>query len=142
MTDPDIQKIFDRWAAQEMQTRGVLIYQQPTFTANSVPGYANRPVSTSLVRLWRRRRLIFGARYKGRDYFPAFQFSDGRPKAVIGRLLNILQLVPREDDWFLFYWFVAPNAWLDEDATPSSVMDSNEEAVIEAAERANDQISD
>ena len=142
MPDPEIQKVFARWAAQEMQTRDVLIHQQPTFTANSVPGHANRPVPTNLVRLWRRRRMIFGARYKGRDYFPAFQFSNGRPKSIVGKVLNTLNLVRREDNWFLFYWFVAPNVWLDEEATPSNVMDSDEDAVAEAAIHANDQISD
>ena len=142
MTDPEIQKVFARWAAQEMRTRGVLIHREPTFTAVSVPGEADRPVPSSSIRRWRRRRMIFGVRYKRRDYFPAFQFRDGNPKPIVGRLLNILHLVRREDNWFLFYWFVGANAWLEPYATPSSLMDANEEAVIEAAEHANDRISD
>jgi hypothetical protein len=48
----------------------------------------------------------------------------------------------REENWLVLYWFVGANAWLDPDGTPSSVMDSNEEAVIEAAIHAHDRISD
>lgn len=85
--------------------------------------------------------MIFGARYKDRDYFPAFQFRDGHPKPIVGRIVSVHHLVRREK---LVPVLLARrrHAWLDADATPSSAMDSNEEAVIEAAEHANDRISD
>lgn len=142
MTDPEIQKVFNRWAAREMQTRDTLVHCEPMFTANSVPGPTDRPVSATLIRRWRHQNAIFGARYKRRDYFPAFQFEHGRPKPIVDRLLNLLHLVRPEDNWFCLYWFVGANAWLEGDASPSAVMDTNEEAVIEAALHANDRISD
>jgi hypothetical protein len=142
MINPKLKEVFARLAEREMRTRGLLVHQQPVFTANSVPGQADRPIPASSIRKWRRRRLIFGARYKGRDYFPAFQFSDGHPKPIVGRVISILDLVRREDNWFLFYWFVGANGWLEEGETPSNVMDSDAEAVIEAAVHANDQTSD
>lgn len=142
MTDPEIQKVFDRWAAAEMQLRDKLIHGEPMFTANSVPGTADRPIPSSEIRRLRRRRMIFGVRYKGRDYFPAFQFQNGLPKSIVGRVLSLLHLVRREDNWFTFYWFVGANSWLEDSATPLSVMDSDEDAITEAAIHANDQISD
>jgi hypothetical protein len=36
MTDPEIQRAFDRWAAREMQTCGALIHREPMFTVNSL----------------------------------------------------------------------------------------------------------
>jgi hypothetical protein len=142
MTDPEIQKVFDRWAAREMQTRGTLVHHEPMFTANSVPGPIDRPVSAILIRRWRTQRSIFGVRYRRRDYFPAFQFANGKPKPIVGRLLNLLHLVRGEDNWFCLYWFVGANAWLEGDASPRAVMDTDEDAVTEAAIHANDRISD
>lgn len=114
----------------------------PTFTAKSVPGPADRPVPASQIRDWRHQRLIFAARYKRRDYFPAFQFENGRPKPIVGRLLHLLLLVRPDDNWFCFYWFVGANAWLEGDASPSAIMDTDQDAVTVAALRANDRISD
>jgi hypothetical protein len=142
MTDPRIREVFARWAAREMQLREKLVHEEPMFTANSVPGPRDRPVASSEIRRLRRQRIIFGVRFKRRDYFPAFQFRQGEPKPIVGRLLHILRIARREDDWFALYWFVGANGWLDPDETPSSVMDSNEEAVIEAAIHAHDRISD
>jgi hypothetical protein len=134
--------MFDRWAASEMPIRDLLIHKEPMFTANAVPGQEERPLPSRVIRDWRRRRLIFGVRYKSRDYFPAFQFRDGRPKSIIGRLVNLLRLARREDNWFLLYWFVGANRWLESDAAPVGVMDSNEDAVTEAALHAKDPTGD
>jgi len=125
-----------------MQFRDRLIHTEPMFTANSVPGFGERPIPASEIRRLRRHSYIFGVRYKGRDYFPAFQFQNGLPKPIVGRLLNLLHLVRREDNWFLLYWFVGANSWLEGDAAPVTVMDSDGEAVTEAAIHANDRISD
>jgi len=125
-----------------MQVRENLVHEEPMFTANAVPGPRDRPVACSEIRRLRRRREIFGVRFKRRDYFPAFQFRHGVPKPIVRRLLNHLRTVRREDDWLVLYWFVGANAWLNPNEAPSSVMDSNEEAVIEAAIHAHDRISD
>ena len=142
MTDSEIQKVFDRWAAREMQTRGTLVHREPMFTANSVPGPIDRPVPATLIRRWRSRRAIFGVRYRRRDYFPAFQFVNGAPKPIVGKLLNLLHPVRRKDNRSCLYWFVGANAWLEGEASPLAVMDTDEVAVTEAAAHANDRISD
>lgn len=142
MSDAEIRKVFARWAGQETQHRERLIHTEPMFTANSVPGPADRPVPTYQMRDWRHARFIFAVRFKRRDYFPAFQFDSGRPKAVVGRVLKLLNLVRPIDNWYVMYWFFSANAWLDDGASPVDTMEKNQRAVIEAAFHANDQISD
>ncbi|HEU5137430.1 MAG TPA: hypothetical protein VFU13_19970 [Steroidobacteraceae bacterium] len=139
MIDPRIQAVFDRWAAQEMVTRGNIVHTVAMFTADSVPGPLNKPVVSWKIRAWRRRALIFGARYKGRDYFPAFQFRLGEPKPIVQQ---ILCLVKPSDDWHAMFWFVGTNVWLDGIASPYEVMDLDPDQVLEAASHANDQVSD
>ena len=139
MTDVEIQKVFARWAARERAARGRIIFSVPTFSAKSVPGYSSRPVSASLIRTWRRQRRIFAVRYRGRDYFPAFQFLKGEPKSLIAELLCLLRPA---DNWQSMFWFCSANAWVVDHQQPFAVLDSNPEAVIEAARHANDQISD
>jgi hypothetical protein len=43
MTDPEINRVFDRWVAIEMRTCGELVHRESLFTANSVPGPVDRP---------------------------------------------------------------------------------------------------
>lgn len=139
MIDPEIRKVFDRWAAREQVARGTVVFTVPMFAANSVPGPGNRPLSASLIRAWRRQRLLLGARYKGRDYFPAFQFENAQPKPIMA---EVLRLLAPADNWQTMFWFYAANAWVGEDQQPFTALDSHPEAVIEAARHANDVISD
>lgn len=98
--------------------RGNIVHTVAMFTADSVPGPLNKPVVSWKIRAWRRRGLIFGARYKGRDYFPAFQFRLGEPKPIVQQFLD---LDKPSDDWHAMFWFVGTNVWLDEDASPYEV---------------------
>lgn len=122
-----------------MVLRGNIVHTVAMFTADSVPGPLNKPVVPWKIRSWRRRGLIFGARYKGRDYFPAFQFRQGMPKPIIQQILS---LVKTSDNWAAMFWFVGTNAWLEAIASPYEVMDLYPDQVLEAAKHANDQISD
>lgn len=72
-----------------MVARGNIVHTVAMFTADSVPGPLNKPVVSWKIRAWRRRGLIFGARYKGRDYFPAFQFRLGEPKPIVQQFLDL-----------------------------------------------------
>lgn len=125
-----------------MRLRERLIHSQPMFTATSVPGPADRPVPTYQIRDWRHARLIFAGRFKRRDYFPAFQFENGRPKAAVEQVLKLLNLVRPIDNWRVMFWFFSANAWLDRNVSPVEAIDMNHEAVFAAAFHANDQISD
>jgi hypothetical protein len=137
--NPRIQLVFARWAAQEMVIRGDIVHTVAMFTADSVPGPFGKPLAPWQIRGWRRRRLIFGARFKGRDYFPAFQFRLGTPKPIIGQILAVLK---PPNNWEAMFWFVGTNAWLDGVASPYEVIDLDPDRVLEAASHAHDEISD
>lgn len=137
--DPELQKIFDAWAAEELAVRIAIVFQLPMFTANSVPGPNDRPVPATLIRRWRRERRIFGARFRGRDYFPAFQFENGQPRPWVRQVLELLHPFT---NWETMFWFAGANGWLENGAAPVSVLGQDVDAIIEAARHANDRISD
>ncbi|MCC6737158.1 MAG: hypothetical protein IT534_13675 [Bauldia sp.] len=78
---------------------------------------------------WKAARKAFSVTFKGLERFPAFQFSDGRPRPVIGRVLALLPdgMTP----WQVAFWFVSSNPWLD-GHTPEETL-GDEEAVLAAA---------
>jgi len=78
---------------------------------------------------WKSVRKIFGVRTGRREVYPAFQFREGQPRAVIG---HVLEALPSEISlWQTAFWFVAPNGWLD-GAAPVERLD-DEASVREAA---------
>jgi len=78
---------------------------------------------------WKSQEAIFGVRRLGRDRYPAFQFQDGRPRKVIGRVLKAL---PRGmSPWQIAFWFTSPNGWLDGARPMDRLVD--EEAIVAAA---------
>ena len=78
---------------------------------------------------WKSQGAIFGVRRLGRDRYPAFQFQDGRPRKVIGKVLKAL---PRGmSPWQTAFWFSSPNGWLD-GARPMDRL-ADEDAVVAAA---------
>lgn len=136
---PELRAVYERIHRRELARREVLFKQHPTYLVNEIPiGYGHH-VPTLFIRSWLRHRHCFAYRHDGRYRFPAFQFANGVPKAVIARVLELLY--PMEG-WVVIYWFVATNVWLDEDATPVGVLDTDPHAVLIAASHANDAISD
>lgn len=124
---------------RELAFRRELFRHYPTFLVDEIPtGYGNS-LPTRFVRFWLRERKIFAFRHRGRFRFPTFQFANGVPKPVIGRVIQLLRPL---DGWVVMYWFAAANAWLPDGQSPASVLDSSSAAVIEAASHAYDLISD
>lgn len=136
---PELRAVYDRMHRRELACREELFKQYPTFLVNEIPdAYGNR-VPTTFIRCWLRHRLLFAFRHAGRYRFPAFQFANGTPKAVIGKVIGLIYPM---DGWVVMYWFAAANGWLDEGASPVSVLDTDPDAVLIAASHANDEISD
>lgn len=78
---------------------------------------------------WKSQEAIFGVKRLGRDRYPAFQFQDGRPRKVIGKVLKAL---PRDmSPWQIAFWFSSPNGWLDGAKPMDCLVD--EDAIIAAA---------
>ncbi len=103
----------------------------PVLTADAVAaqaehGSANRSVTASR---WKKARRIFGMRVSGREAYPAFQFREGRPRSVVGKVLEALP--PGFTGWQTAFWFTGPNGWLDGRAPVERLED--EAAVVAAA---------
>ncbi|HEX4768866.1 MAG TPA: hypothetical protein VH414_21585 [Lichenihabitans sp.] len=80
---------------------------------------------------WKKTGDIFSVHHRGVEYFPAFQFRDGRPHPVVKPVLEVLpsQFSP----WQRAFWFVSANGWLD-DRAPADLLD-NREDLVAAAQR-------
>ena len=87
--------------------------------------------TAELAQEWRNDGKIFGVERQGRTLYPAFQFGDdGSPKPVVA---DILQALGKRGPWQIANWFVAPNGWLSGDRRPVDVMDTDPDAVVNAA---------
>ena len=63
--------------------------------------------------------------------YPAFQFDEvGRPKAVIGKILDALGR--GTGAWQTAIWFTTPNSWLDR-RKPVDLLEREPDRVIDAA---------
>lgn len=95
-------------------------------------GASNRSASASR---WKNQGAIFGVRRLGRDRYPAFQFQDGRPRKVIGKILKAL---PADmSPWQTAMWFASPNGWLD-GARPMDGLADEAPVLAAAAHEADD----
>jgi hypothetical protein len=93
----------------------------------SLAGHAARNRSATATR-WKTHGAIFGVRRLGRDRYPAFQFQDGRPRKIIGRVLKALPV--GMSPWQTALWFASPNGWLEGSAPMNRLGD---EAAVQAA---------
>ena len=85
---------------------------------------------------WKGQEAIFGVRRLGRDRYPAFQFQDGRPRKVIGKVLKAL---PRGmSPWQVAFWFSSPNGWLNGARPMDRLVD--EDAIVAAAVHEGDDV--
>lgn len=87
--------------------------------------------TAALAGRWRGARRIFGLEHEGKTLYPAFQFdTNGKPKAVVARILEALG---DRSGWQITSWFTAPNGWLSDDQCPVDLMDTDPDAVVDAA---------
>jgi hypothetical protein len=56
---------------------------------------------------WIKEKKIFSVRFEGAQWFPTFQFQDGRPIAAIREVIEIFP--EQASSWELAYFFVTPN---------------------------------
>jgi hypothetical protein len=108
------------------------------FTAEELAD-ANRSQAgnrTALADNWRKRRQIFAVPHpdktaRERDIYPAFQFEGGKPIKAVQRVLEVFG--ERKSPWKLALWFASNNGRLPGSARPVDLLQSNPEAVVEAA---------
>lgn len=136
--DSELKAVYRYLAASERITREQVFRVYPSFVTTWVPGRFGNAVRANVVRSWWRHNRVFAFRHVGHYYFPAFQFANGAPKPLVRRLLKLVQ---PDDGWHAMFWFVGVNSWLGGRA-PVELLNSHPDEVAQAAEHANDGISD
>ncbi|HYG25553.1 MAG TPA: hypothetical protein VD906_01470 [Caulobacteraceae bacterium] len=115
------------------QARARLLEQLDVLTAKDVARLAGHSASntSATASKWKGNRAIFSVSYRGKDLYPAFQFKDGRPLPIIGKILR--ELPKTMSAWQIAFWFASVNGWLAGRA-PMAALD-DEAAVLSAARR-------
>jgi len=96
---------------------------------HTLSGRTSRNAALTASR-WKGQKKLFAVPFGGHDRYPAFQFKDGRPQPVVGRVLA--RLGGRLSPWQTAFWFVAENGWLA-GRRPVDLLDADPDAVVEAA---------
>jgi hypothetical protein len=94
----------------------------------------HHPQPISVVARWLVRRAILSFSWRGQTLIPMFQFerSSMCPRSDV--LAVIRELRDAFDDWEVALWFATPNTWLDNHARPVTLVDSDPQAVLRAAQ--------
>jgi hypothetical protein len=85
---------------------------------------------------WKKAGDIFSVQHRGKEYFPAFQFREGRPHPTVKKALAALPA--RLSSWQRAFWFVSTNGWLG-DKAPVDLLD-DPQAIVAAAEREGEEV--
>ncbi len=120
-------------AADNLTLRDRFIAQTTPLTSAEVGERAGasstNPYATAAR--WKKAGDIFSVHHRGTEYYPAFQFRDGRPHPSISKALATLPA--GMSAWQRAFWFVSTNGWLD-DAAPVDWLD-DPNAIVSAAAR-------
>jgi hypothetical protein len=82
---------------------------------------------------WKKEGKIFSVLYRGKTYFPSFQFDDdGKAVPVVADVLSTLGR--KIGSWDLALWFTASSGWLDGER-PVDLLIRKPDAVRLAAQR-------
>lgn len=113
--------------------RARFVEEFPCYTSREVAELAGHEAAnaSATATRWKKARRIVGLPWKGSDLYPAFQFREGRPRPIVGRLIETLP--ERLSPWQIVFWLTSSNSWLG-GATPLDRLD-DEAALIAAATR-------
>lgn len=125
-------------ASDNLQLRDRFLAATPQLTSAEVGAQAGlktkNPYATAAR--WKKAGDIFSIQHRGKEYFPAFQFREGRPHPTIKKALEVLPA--RLSPWQRAFWFVSTNGWLD-DKAPADMLD-DPQAIVAAAEREGQEV--
>jgi hypothetical protein len=125
-------------ASDNLELRDRFVAEIPQLTSAEIGAQAGlktkNPYATAAR--WKKSRDIFSVQHRGKEYFPAFQFREGRPHPTIKKALATLP--SRLSSWQRAFWFVSTNGWLD-DKAPADVLD-DPQSVVAAAEREGEEV--
>lgn len=125
-------------AADNLELRDRFVAETRPLTSAEVGAHAGHeggnPYATAAR--WKKAGRVFSVHHRGTEYFPAFQFREGRPHPTVKAALAALpaHLSP----WQRAFWFVSTNGWLGGKA-PTDLLDDSE-TVIAAARREGQEV--
>jgi polyhydroxyalkanoate synthesis regulator phasin len=128
-------------ARRNAEARAALFEEFGGLTSSEVAELAGSKArnKAALANRWKQEGRIFSVPYQGGTYFPGFQFdAQGRPRPVIAEVIAVLG-PPESTEWELALWLTSRHGWVD-DRRPVDLLDSEPEAVIEAARRETERL--
>lgn len=125
-------------AADNLELRDRFVAQTAPLTSADVAARAGHksgnPYATAAR--WKKAGDIFSVHHRGAEYFPAFQFREGRPHPTVKKLLAVLP--ENLSAWQRAFWFVSTNGWLGGKAPRDLLNDP--EIVVAAARREAEEV--
>ncbi len=118
----------------QVEARNAFVDAVPMFTSAMIGevGGSSAKNASAMASRWKSAGRIFAVPSGRTDLYPAFQFDeDGKPRPAIA---EVLRQLAGESDWAIALWWTAPSGWLD-GRLPLSVLDTDPQAVIDAARR-------
>lgn len=126
-------------ASDNLELRDRFVAEVPQLTSAEIGARAGlrtkNPYATAAR--WKKAGEIFAVQHRGKEYFPAFQFREGRPHPTIKKALAVLP--SRLSSWQRAFWFVSTNGWLDDKAPVDALDDPR--TVAAAAEREGEEVA-
>ncbi|WP_087000943.1 hypothetical protein [Rhizobium sullae] len=125
-------------AADNLELRDRFVHELPQLSSIDVGKQSGSSAKNSYATAarWKKNGEIISVQHRGSEFFPAFQFQDGRPHPTIKQVLAAL---PQSmTAWQKALWFVSSNGWL-EDAAPIDLLD-NADALVAAAKNEHEEV--
>lgn len=94
----------------------------------------HHPQPISVVARWLVRRSILSFSWRGQTLIPLFQFERSTMCPRSDVLAIIRELQDAFNNWEVALWFATPNAWLDDSTRPVTMVGSDPQAVLRAAQ--------
>lgn len=127
-------------ARRNAEARASLLREFGALTSTQVAELAGSRAANraALANRWKQEGRIFSVSHQGATLYPAFQLDhEGKPLPVIARVIGALG--SQSSEWQLALWFVSSNGWL-RGRRPVDLLESEPEAVVEAAERGAEEL--
>jgi hypothetical protein len=124
-------------ARRNAEARSSVLEEFGALRSNEVADLAGSRASNraALANRWRSENIVVAVPVGDEWLYPGFQFTaEGRPRAVVGRVLDLMRSDPHTTDWQVALWFATPTGWLG-GRRPADVLDEDPDAVVEAALR-------
>lgn len=94
---------------ETLKWRKRFMEENPCLTSEQVAEEATSQATNraAIASRWTKERKIFSVRFEGTQWFPRFQFQDGRH---ISAVAEVIEIFPEQaSGWELAYFFVTPN---------------------------------